>query len=145
MLHSKRIFLEGQKRIKKEVIPMIIKIVRVPEGPPPLWVRQAWLKADEMPAERLSSPALEIDPFKIEEAGVKQSDFVNMQHARHLLEKYIPGASKGNRGGFFVTFADGVKALENFSLEAAGWFKQNWPNRSKGFAFGPDEAIVVKE
>lgn len=123
---------------------MIIKILIIPEGPAPLWVREAWLMV-EMPAKLLSSYWLEVEPVEAEKAGAKLNDFVDEQHVKHILDICTHGTSKGSKGCFFVTFDDGIKALEDYSLEAVNWLKENWPNRSRGFVFGSGEAIVVEE
>ena len=122
---------------------MIIKINKVPNGPAPLEVRQQW-KDLEMPAERLSTAALEVDPIKTTAMGVKSNFFSDAKQAHGFLEKHLPGASIGNRGGFVVSYNDAISALRSKSSQAADWFVGHWP-KSHPFCFSPNDAEIVQQ
>lgn len=94
----------------------MIKIVRVPDGPAPLWVRENWID--------VVLPALPMPKEGIEH------DFIS--------EELLP-----SRGGYVVQKKPAFEALAKRSVPAAEWFKKHFPSYSDYLCFGPDEAEVV--
>ena len=122
---------------------MIIKIIAVPNGPAPIEIREQWLNV-EMPAEKLSKKALEVNFMKTQAAGIDESYFSDKQQAEVFLNTFVPGANLGNRGGFKVKYDDAISALRQKSDEAAEWFAAYWPT-GHGLSFGPNEVEVIQQ
>jgi hypothetical protein len=95
---------------------MRIRIIKVPDGPAPGWVRENWvgitLTAIPMPKEGI------------------ECDFIS--------EELLP-----SRGGYVVEKNPAFEALARKSIPAAEWFNKHFPSYSNYLCFEPDEAEVV--
>ena len=80
-----------------------VKIIAVPPGQAPEWVRQRWIGA-EIPL--YGSP----EGYDGELSGVMDGT-----------------PSSENAGGYDVLVEDALTALEQLSQEAANWWRNEWP------------------
>lgn len=94
---------------------MDIKIIAVPDGPAPLWVREAWVGVQIRFAQIGSD--IEIEDFE--------------------------GKSMGTVEGYRVWTNLALYSLREKNEEAARWFETNLPFICPMLVFGIDEAELV--
>lgn len=107
---------------------MRVKIVKVPAGPAPEWVRKEWVGIE---LEAIIMPTRSTD--LILDGGVSEIDFIS--------KKLYP-----SRGGFVVEAKPALNTLKRKSDSGAAateWFLANVSKDMNYFAFGPDEAEVL--
>jgi len=98
-------------------VSLIIRVVKIPAGPAPEWVRKEWLR-------------LEMKAWKMPPDGKEHN--------------FLKGELLPNRGGFLVDFSHAIEVLADKSPEAANWFiKHRNMMAGNSLAFGPDEVEVL--
>ena len=115
-------------QLKKEVATtMKIKIIKIPDGFAPEWVRKQWVGL-KMPAR----PAFS-NPCAFGVLGPANSDDVVLQ-----------GKAKKGVDYYLVDKDTALDALAKKSAEAANWFKQNLDKGTENFGFAKDEVRILK-
>lgn len=107
--------------MRKSMATGLIRIIKVPDGDPPLWVRQAWLHL-----------ILPCDPYLGFPEGGLERGIVSGKEVTH------------NRYGYSVPPEEALKILRQFKPKEADWWKDNVvfkPGDYLGFA--EDEAEII--
>lgn len=93
-----------------------VKVVKVPEGPAPPKVREAWVGL-ELLAKATSFKGPEVN--------------------------FITGEIIIRKPPIMIPVYAALKKLEQKSPEAADWFRTHFPSQMKHFTFGTDEVKVI--
>lgn len=103
---------------------MQVKITKVPAGPAPLWVREAWVGV-EFRAQDANSGGPEVDFLK--EGGRRPGG----------------GGEIPTRDHVEVFVEEALNALETRSPDAAQWFRDNLPPGMPALSFGCDDIEIL--
>ena len=112
-----------------------VRIIAVPAGEAPLWVREKWVGL-ELPVAQISKNALIAPTFDI------------LSRPKNFLSELM-GCFTGRyrrESGFIVPSRRALLILENSSPEAANWWRSNAPhlwNPFRCFLFDADACEII--